>query len=119
MIDRGRDSRAVNPAPDPESRRTRGIAQIEFTRSIQSNPFVKKFWLLPCLCLPLLASGCASYHQVTDPSTKKVYYTKHLRSRRRGAVIFTDAATGQKVTLQNSEVKQITHRQFDQAVPRK
>jgi hypothetical protein len=80
---------------------------------------MNKFLLLCCLCLTLLVSGCASYHCVTDPTTKTVYYTKHLKNKRNGAVVFTDAATGQKVTLQNSEIKKIKRSEFDQAVPNK
>ena len=78
---------------------------------------MNQFCLLSCVCLPLLVSGCASYHCVTDPTTKKVYYTKQLQDRRNGAVVFTDAANGQKVTLQNSEVRQIKRSEFNQAVP--
>ena len=80
---------------------------------------MNKFWLLACLCLSLLASGCASYHCVTNPTTNKVYYTKHLKDKGNGAVVFTDAVTGEKVTLQNSAVRKIKHREFNQAVPNK
>jgi hypothetical protein len=61
----------------------------------------------------LVAAGCASYYQVTDPQTKKVYYTSDLNQNGEGAVTFTDAHTGNKVTIQNSEVEKITEQQFD------
>ena len=80
---------------------------------------MNKFWLLSCLCLPLLASGCASYHCVTNPSTNKAYYTTHLKDLGNGAVVFTDAITGETVTLQNSAVKKINHSEFKQAVSNK
>jgi hypothetical protein len=80
---------------------------------------MNKFRLLACLCLPLLVSGCASYHSVTDPTTKKVYYTKHLRKTGSGAVVFKDAATKEKVTLQNSEIRKVKRGEYNQAVPKK
>jgi hypothetical protein len=87
------------------------------TLRIFSPIHMNKFLLVPCLCLPLLVSGCASYQRVTDPTTQKVYYTKDLHDRGNGAVVFKDAATGEKVTLQNSEVKKIKRSEFKQAVP--
>ncbi len=80
---------------------------------------MNKFCLVSCLCLPLLVSGCASYRCVTDPTTRKVYYTKDLDDRGNGAVVFKDAATGERVTLQNSEVKKIKRSEFKQALPKK
>jgi hypothetical protein len=61
----------------------------------------------------LVAAGCASYYQVTDPTTNKVYYTSGLDQSGSGATVFTDAKTGAKITLQNSEVSTITQQQFE------
>jgi hypothetical protein len=92
--------------------------QLEFMkRHYQTHG--KKFCLLACLCLPLLVSGCASYYMVTDPVSKKVYYTKDVDDKKSGAVVFKDAQTGHRVTLQNSEVKEIDRKEFKQAVPNK
>ena len=85
---------------------------------IRNQNQIKKLWPLACLCLPLLVSGCASYYAVTDPVSKKVYYTKDVDDKKSGAVVFKDAQTGHKVTLQNSEVRKINHSEFKEAVPK-
>ena len=77
---------------------------------------MNKLWLLPLLCAPLLFSGCSSCYTVSDPTTKKVYYTKKLDHKRSGAVEFKDGMTGQKITIQNSEVKKISHSDYNKAI---
>jgi len=59
------------------------------------------------------AGGCGSYHQVRDPQTGKVYYTSELKERGSGAVTLKDGATGGQVTVQNSEVRQISKDQYE------
>jgi hypothetical protein len=61
----------------------------------------------------LLAAGCASYYQITDPTTGKVYFSTSMDQSSSGATVFTDAKTGAKITLQNSEVSKITQQQFE------
>jgi hypothetical protein len=61
----------------------------------------------------LAVAGCASYYEVKDPQTGKGYYTTGLDQSGNGAVTFTDARTGDKVTLQNSQVEEITQQQFE------
>jgi hypothetical protein len=68
--------------------------------------------LLVAFVIPL-ATGCTSYFQVTDPTTGRRYYTTGVDNKSSGAVQFQDARTGSKVTLQNSEVHQITRPEFD------
>ena len=65
----------------------------------------------------LSISGCASYYQITDPSTGKVYYTEAVE-RDDGAVTFEDANTGAEVTLQNTEVKEINKETFRANTPK-
>jgi outer membrane lipoprotein SlyB len=60
----------------------------------------------------LTLTGCATHHQVTDPASGKVYYTKDLDTMKNGAVRFTDGQTGSTVTVQNSEVKQINEKTY-------
>ena len=67
--------------------------------------------------LSLSIAGCASYYQVTDPSTGKVYYTQEVE-RDDGAVTFTDANSGAEVTLQNTEVKEINQETFRANTPK-
>lgn len=56
--------------------------------------------------------GCTNYYRVTNPSTGKAYYTKDL-DEDDGVLEFTDARTGEKVTLPGSEVREITREEFE------
>ena len=60
----------------------------------------------------LCAGGCTSYYKVTDPHTNKTYYTTELR-RNDGTSTLKDARTGNMVTIQNSEISQISKEQFE------
>ena len=65
-------------------------------------------------------AGCGGYWMVTDPTTKNVYYTEEVKqSKSSGAVKFIDSKTGTQVSLQNSEVMEITADQFKAAVGKK
>ncbi len=67
-----------------------------------------------------LLSGCGkTYWKVNDPYTNKIYYSEGLDKLPSGAVVFTDAQTGNTVSIQNSEVKQITEDDFKAAVGKK
>jgi hypothetical protein len=57
--------------------------------------------------------GCTTYYRVTDPTTKRVYYTTELRKERGGAVELRDGRTGSTVTIQNSEVKQVPKEEYE------
>lgn len=60
------------------------------------------------------ASGCATYYRVADPHSEKVYYTKSIkRGGSGGYVEFKAEPTGETVTLQTSEVAQISQYEFD------
>ena len=60
-----------------------------------------------------LATGCANYYRVTDPASGKVYYTKDINRRDGGAISLKDAATGDQVTLQNSQVAKVSKEEFE------
>ncbi len=60
----------------------------------------------------LVLAGCATHHQVTDPSSGRVYYTNDLDTMKNGAVRFTDGKTGSTVTMQNSEVKKVSEKTY-------
>jgi hypothetical protein len=61
----------------------------------------------------ILAAGCAEYYQIVDPTTGRVYYSTKIDQSSSGATVFTDARTGAKVTIQNSEISTLTEDQFN------
>ena len=67
--------------------------------------------LLALLCL----SGCTTYYKVADPVSGKSYYTTSVDQNRQGVTKFYDARTGSKVTLQNSEITEITKDDYNAA----
>ena len=69
-------------------------------------------WIVASLCVGLLVVGCATYYKVTDPQSGKAYYTQKIDKAVGGAVIVMDARTGSIVTLQNSEVKEISEKDY-------
>lgn len=69
-------------------------------------------WLVVGLCVSLLVVGCASYYKVTDPQSGNAYYTEEIDNVRGGAVKLKDARSGSIVTLQNSEVKEISSDEY-------
>src|SRR6476646_5306346 len=62
----------------------------------------------------LMATGCSPhYYRVTDPQSGKTYYTNNVeRVWQGGALNFEDALSGTSVTLQNSEVKELSEGEF-------
>ena len=63
-------------------------------------------------CLAFLLAGCASYYKVTDPTSGKNYYSESVKEKSDGSVRFKDANTGANVTLQSSEVHEISKDEF-------
>ena len=70
------------------------------------------------LCgLALTVAGCSSHYRVTDPSSGKTYYTTKINEAgRAGAVKIKDEKTGSTVTLQSSEVKEISAEEYEAAL---
>lgn len=66
------------------------------------------------LCgLTVTVVGCSSYYRVTDPASGKAYYTTKVgEAGKAGAVKIKDAKTGSTVTLQSSEVKEISSDEY-------
>lgn len=67
----------------------------------------------------LMLTGCASYYKISDPTTGRDYYAVDDPGTRMGglspavysgsgSVRFVDLATGKVVTLQNTEVQQVS-----------
>ncbi len=74
--------------------------------------FIKKAALLSMLGLAILTSGCTSYYAVTDPKTGKQYCTTDWDTARGGTTRFVDAKSGAIVTIQESEVREISETEF-------
>ncbi len=74
---------------------------------------ISKKWFIVVLGLVLFVGGCASYYKVTDVQSGKEYYTNDIDAERNGAVKLKDARSGSIVTLQNSEVKEISSKEFE------
>lgn len=62
-----------------------------------------------------LACGSTKYYMVKDPSTGKVYYTEKVK-KEDGSTTLTDAKTKSTVTIQNSEVTEISEQSYAQGL---
>jgi hypothetical protein len=60
------------------------------------------------LAVVLGTAGCGTYYRVTDPSSGRVYYTDEVKRSSQGTVQVKDAKSGADVTLQASEVLEIS-----------
>ena len=65
------------------------------------------------LSAALLVGGCTTYYQIQDPVTGDVYYADDIKTLDGGAVRFTDAQSGTEVTVQNSDIKEISEEEFN------
>jgi len=59
--------------------------------------------------------ACTSYYMVKDPAGGTQYYTTNVK-RSHNVVTFKDAKTSADVTLQSSQVQEITKDQYETAV---
>ena len=64
----------------------------------------------------MLAAGCTHYYKVNDPAGNKDYYTTDIETAKSGAVKLKDEKSGAVVTLQSSEVKEISEKEFEAGV---
>ena len=74
--------------------------------------FTNKTRIVVLLSAGFLLTACATYYKVTDPSSGNIYYTEKVK-REGSAAQFKDARSGAEVTIQNSEVLEISGKQFD------
>ena len=64
-----------------------------------------------------LLDGCGGdYYRVNDPAGDKLYYTTDIDRTKAGAITFKDQKSGSKVSLQSSEVKEISKQEFEAGV---
>lgn len=67
--------------------------------------------------LSLVAVGCSSsYYIVNAPYTGKIYYTRDIDRFNSGNVSFKDEKTGKTVSIQNSEVLEVTDSEYQKAL---
>lgn len=66
--------------------------------------------------LAALLGGCSHYYMVNDPAGTKLYYTTDIDTAKSSAIKIKDAKTGAIVTLQSSEVREISEQEFDSAI---
>lgn len=52
--------------------------------------------------------GCTTYYRISDQATGRAYYTTDYDLTDSGAVVFEDAKSLSKVTLQSSEVSKVS-----------
>ena len=74
----------------------------------------RKRWL-GATVLTVVLAGCfgGGYYAVRDPGSGTQYYTTDVdKTGNTGAVKFKDAKSGSEVTLQSSEVKEISKDEF-------
>jgi hypothetical protein len=76
---------------------------------------MKRAMAVACAAAAMFIGGCTSYYKVTDLSNGKIYYTTDLSHKSSGAASLKDARTGNKVSVQNSEIAQISKEEFDVA----
>jgi hypothetical protein len=75
--------------------------------------YMRYGWLIASLCVGLLVVGCAPpYYKVTDPQSGREYYTQKVDTLAGGAVKVMDTRTNSIVTLQNSQVKEISEKEY-------
>jgi len=60
--------------------------------------------------------GCGGYNKVKDPTTGQIYFTNDLKEEKGGAVRFEDYKTKTNVTLQNSQIKKMSKKEFNSAL---
>ena len=63
-----------------------------------------------------LVTACSHYYKVNDPAGDREYYTTDVDESKSGAIKIKDEKTGAIVTLQSSEVKEISAQEFEKAV---
>ena len=61
----------------------------------------------------LFAAGCTTYYRVSDQATGRVYYTTDYDRTDSGAVVFEDAKTRHKITLQSSDINEVSRTDFE------
>jgi hypothetical protein len=64
----------------------------------------------------VLTAGCTHFYMVSDPAGTRAYYMTEIDTIRGGAIKIKDEKTGAEVTLQSSEVKEISREEYQSAL---
>lgn len=72
-------------------------------------------WIAVIVALPVLVACGGNYYRVTDPASGHAYYTRDI-DHEKGHVRFTDQASGDKVTLDSFEVRELSRQQYRDAI---
>lgn len=74
---------------------------------------IRQVGLVVSACAALVVAGCSTYYKAVDPQSGREYYTKEIDDVKGGAVKLKDARSGAVITLQSSEVKEISEKEFE------
>jgi hypothetical protein len=66
--------------------------------------------------LLVLVTGCTHYYKVSDTAGTRFYYTTGIDTTDSGAIRIRDDKTGGDVTLQSSEVHEISQEEYEAAL---
>lgn len=81
---------------------------------------MSRLGILTVCGLTMILAGCTTYYRVTDPASGKEYYTTKVDEKgKSGAVKIRDDKSGSSVTLQSSEVREISEDEYKQATGKK
>jgi hypothetical protein len=72
----------------------------------------KKLMIVLMIIMFLGTIGCGNYYRIKDLGTQQVYYTEDMEDQDSGGIKFKDAKTGSVVTIQNSEVTEISEDEY-------
>jgi hypothetical protein len=74
--------------------------------------FTRFSQLSAALAILLFVAGCTSYYRIIDQPTRRIYYTTDYDRTDSGAVRFYDEKSRARVTLQSSEIVEISQDAF-------
>ena len=76
------------------------------------NKFTKKKLVVIIIFAAFLTAACGSYYKIADPVTGNIYYSEKVE-REGSAVMFKDVRSGAQVTIQNSEISEISKKDYE------
>jgi hypothetical protein len=72
--------------------------------------------VLLAVAIAALLAGCATYYRITEPGSGRQYYTQDIERTRDGSVRFKDGKSKGEITLQNSEVSEISKSDYEKGM---